>query len=280
MRQLQPSAILSAACCAAVMLAAAAPAGAAPTLPRFGGIVFPGKAEPLPKIDNVEFSGGSAGINVTLNGSNFGTAPVDVPCNQCTPIEVQVLDLAVEGVPEVINVASWTNTSISLPNLTVNPGDALEIDVYSDSVGNAGAWGGVVPREKGLPKITSIKISGSGAALTVTVNGSGFGSAPSGVGQNGNSPFFVFSDVNNASTGTGGERWNAGFCGSYECDGVTMGYVSWSDTQIVMSGFGSSYGSNNWFVNPSDAFCVGVWPSTSTSDGTTGGTAKCGRLPK
>ena len=128
MRQLQPSAILSAACCAAVMLAAAAPAGAATTLPRFGGIVFPGKAEPLPKIDNVEFSGGSAGINVTLNGSNFGTAPVDVPCNQCTPIEVQVLDLAVEGVPEVINVASWTNTSISLPNLTVNPGDALEID--------------------------------------------------------------------------------------------------------------------------------------------------------
>jgi hypothetical protein len=90
----------------------------------------------------------------------------------------------------------------------------------------------------------------------------------------------MFSDINNASTGTGGGRWNAGYCGAYECDGVTLNYASWSNTQIVMSGFGGQYANGSWYVNPRDAFCVAVWPSTGQSDGTTGGVAKCGRLPK
>ena len=54
---------------------------------------------------------------------------------------------------------------------------------------------------------------------------------------------------------------------------------SWSDTEIVMNGIGNNYGVD-WIVNPNDAFCVGVWPSTSTSGGTTGGTFACGRAPK
>jgi len=31
-------------------------------------------------------------------------------------------------------------------------------------------------------------------------------------------------------------------------------------------------------VNKYDSLCVGVWPSTSTSNGTTGGTTKCTRV--
>jgi hypothetical protein len=112
----------------------------------------------------------------------------------------------------------------------------------------------------------------------VTITGSGFGDAPPQVGQNTDGPFFVLTDWNATAPFTEGFPWNAGFCGTPDCNGVTMGYVSWSDTQIVMQGFGDEYG-NNYLANPGDAFCVGVWPSTSTSDGTTGGSFKCSRIP-
>ena len=267
--------------CAGAMLAAiaaAAPASAAVRAPQFGHAIVPGVA--LPRIQDVAFREGSYGYTATISGVDFGAQPADVPCTACTPVEVQVVDMVADGGPQPINVVSWTSTSIVVTGIFASPGDSLEIDVYNDAAGNAGAWGGLVSEYKGAPKITSFKTSGSGATLTVTVNGKGFGAAPSVVGQNTNSPFFMFSDINNGSTGTGGARWNAGYCGAYECDGVTMGYVSWSDTQIVMSTFGSEYGANNWFIDPGDAVCVGVWPSTSESNGTTGGTAKCGRLAK
>jgi hypothetical protein len=279
-RQLDPSAALRSAACAVALLASAEPASAGVTFPRFRNIQVPAPRYGLPHIDNVQFSGGSTGITATIGGLNFGAAPPDVPCTACTPLEVQVLDIAADGTQQTINVTAWSDTSITLTGIVANPGDAFEIDVYNDTVGNAAAWGGLISRDKAAPKIKSIQTSGSGQALTVTVNGAGFGPAPAEVGQNTTSPYFIFSDVNNASTGYGGERWNAGFCGTYECDGVSMGYVSWTDTQIVMSTFGSEYGQEDWFINPQDAFCVAVWPSTSNSNGTTGGTAKCSRLAK
>jgi hypothetical protein len=113
----------------------------------------------------------------------------------------------------------------------------------------------------------------------LTITGSGFGDAPDVIGQNTNSPFFVFTDYDAEAPGTNGFPWNAGFCGANDCDGVTIGYVSWTDTQIVVSGFGSEYG-GNYQVNPHDAFCVGIWPSSSTSNGTTGGSIKCRKLPE
>jgi hypothetical protein len=274
-------ALLRAACCALALLVTTIPARAAGTVPHFPGFVFPDR-EVLPHIADVRFSAGSGSGSVaaTINGTNFGPVPGGIPCSLCTPVEVQVLDLTADGNPQPITVSAWSDTSISLDGIVANPGDALEIDVYNDTIGNAAAWGGLVSRLKGVPKITSIQTSGMGQALTVTVNGSGFGPAPTEVGQNTNSPFFMLSDINNGTTGTGGARWNAGYCGAYECDGVTMGYVSWTDTQIVMSTFGSQYGNSDWFINPGDAFCIGVWPSTSYTNGTTGGTAKCARLPK
>jgi hypothetical protein len=277
MRLLAPPALLRAAC-AAFALLISAPASAA-GLPHFGGILIPG-ADPLPRIDNVQFAGGPSGVSATINGNNFGAAPADVPCTACTPLELQVLDVTADGTEQAINVVAWSNTQITVTGIAANAGDAMEIDAYNDTTGNAGAWGGLVSREKGLPKITSIQVSGSGETLSLTVNGTGFGAAPPGIGPNVNTPFFMFSDINNASTGTGGGRWNAGYCGAYECDGVTLNYASWSNTQIVMSGFGGQYANGSWYVNPRDAFCVAVWPSTGQSDGTTGGVAKCGRLPK
>ena len=129
------------------------------------------------------------------------------------------------------------------------------------------------------PVITAIKASGHGQKLKLVITGSGFGDAPPGIGNNASTPFFVFSDWNVMLPGSDGFPWNAGFCGQNDCNEVLVNLTSWSDTEIDMHGIGDNYG-NDWVVNPSDAFCVGIWPSTSTSNGTTGGTFACSRAPK
>jgi hypothetical protein len=194
---------------------------------------------------------------------------------------VQVVDLVSQPAQQVINVTAWSDTSVTVTGLALAKHDALRIAIYNQTIGNVGAWGGNVSFTKGMPHIGTIVPSGSGQNLTLTINGSGFGDAPDVIGQNTNSPFFVFTDYNAMAPGTDGFPWNAGFCGQNDCNGVTIGYVSWTDTQIVVSGFGSEYGgSSNWEVNPKDAFCVGIWPSSSTSNGTTGGSIKCRKLPE
>jgi hypothetical protein len=236
---------------------------------------------PLPRIQSVSFTGSAGNYTATIAGINFGPAPSGIPCTACQPLQLQVVDLASQPLQQVINVTAWSDNSITVTGIAIPAGDALRIAAYNETVGNVAAWGGKVSRSKGTPHIGSIVASGSGQSLTLTITGSGFGAAPDVVGQNTNSPYFVFTDYNATVPGTDGFPWNAGFCGANDCDGVTIGYVSWTDTQIVVSGFGNEYGNgSNWEVNPQDAYCVGVWPSTSTSDGTTGGSIKCHRLPK
>jgi hypothetical protein len=235
-------------------------------------------AQSLPKIQGVSFSGSPGNYTATVTGENFGPTPDGIPCTGCQPIQLQVVDLASQPQQQVINVTDWSDTSITVTGIAIPDGDALRIAVYNQTAGNVGAWGGRVSRNKGTPHIGSIVSSGTGQSLTLTITGSGFGDAPDVIGQNTNSPFFVFTDYDAEAPGTNGFPWNAGFCGANDCDGVTIGYVSWTDTQIVVSGFGSDYGVN-YVVNPRDAYCVGIWPSTSTSNGTTGGSIKCHKLP-
>jgi hypothetical protein len=239
----------------------------------------PANAGHLPRILGVSFTGSPGNYTATITGENFGATPDGIPCTGCQPLELQVVDLASQPLQQVIDVSAWSDTAITVTGIAIAEGDALRIAVYNQAVGNVGAWGGRVSHSTGTPHISSIERSGSGQSLTLTITGSGFGDAPAQVGQNTDGPFFVFTDYNATAPGTDGFPWNAGFCGANDCNGVTIGYVSWTDTQIVVSGFGSEYG-NNWLVNPRDAFCVGVWPSTSTSNGTTGGTIRCRKIPE
>jgi len=239
----------------------------------------------LPAISGVNFVvAGDGSFTATVSGSRFGAIPSDIPCSNCTPLELQFTILANENVVQPITVTSWSKTSISFSGSGVAAGSAVRVAVYNAKAGNAGAWGGVIAPATGLPKITSIVATGSGQTLSITISGSGFGLAPSGIGSNVDSAFLVLTDFNAAAVNTGsgssgGFPWNAGFCGELECDGVTANYVSWTNKKIVVSGFGGSYGNTPWIATPLDAFCVGVWPSSSTSDGTTGGVNKCIRLP-
>src|SRR5262249_28719570 len=156
----------------------------------------------LPKIQSVIFSGDSGNYTATISGVNFGPAPDGIPCTACQPLQLQVVDLASQPAQQVINVTSWSDTSITVTGIAIPAGDALRIAVYNQTVGNVGAWGGKVSRNKGTPHIGSIIRSGAGQSLTLTINGFGFGPAPDFIGQNTNSPFFVFTDYNAMAPGT------------------------------------------------------------------------------
>jgi len=232
----------------------------------------------LPKIAHIAVTADPDGTySATLTGTNFGVAPGDVPCTSCTPAELRVVDLSNQPTQQVVNVTSWTDTSITITEVPVALGDAVRVEIYNGTLNATAAMGGHVGRLAGPAVISSISTSGSGQSLVVTISGSGFGPAPSVVGTNGVSPYLLLTDFNVNAPYTNGYMWNAGYCGASDCDGVTVNYASWSDTQIVIDGFGGSYGYPNQ-VTKFDSLCVGVWPSTSTSNGTTGGTTKCARV--
>jgi hypothetical protein len=234
----------------------------------------------LPKIKNVKFSGDNGNYTATITGKNFGVAPSGIPCNACQPLQLQIVDIASQPLQQVINVTSWSDTSITVTGIAVSKHDSMRVGVYNQTLGNVSTWGGPVRSQaKNTPIVTGIAQSGKGQNLTLTITGSGFGPAPAGIGDNFSSPYFVFTDYNAQLPGTDGFPWNAGYCGANDCNEVLVNISSWTDTQIVMDGFGSFYG-NDWIVNPKDAFCIGVWSSKNQNDGTTGGTYACSRAGK
>ena len=234
----------------------------------------------VPHIQDVAFNGKNGNFSLTITGADFGAAPDGIPCTACSPLQLQVVDIVSQPLQQTIDVTNWSDTSITVTGVAAKRGDGLRVAVYNQTLGNVDTWGGPVVRQKnGTPIIDSIVRSGGGATLSLTITGSGFGPAPAGIGNEFNSPFFVFTDYNAQLPGTDGFPWNAGYCGANDCNAVTVNISSWTDNQIVMDGFGSMYG-NDWVVNPHDAFCVGIWSSQSTSNGTTGGSYRCKRAPK
>ena len=238
----------------------------------------------LPRIKDVVFSpAGDGTYDATITGTGFGPAPAGIPCNACKP---QQLEVSNHGIKRV-NVTSWVDKEITVTGITTDPSKPVIVAVWGAKAANAAAWGGLVtPGGIHVPRIKRIATSGTGQALALTVTGRGFGPAPRGIlGKSTDTSYFELTDFNaaapNSGTGAvgGGYPWQAGYCGHKGCNSVTVGYVSWTPTQIVVSGFGSQYG-GNWIANPGDAFCVDVWPSTRKSGGGKGGNAKCIRLPQ
>ncbi|EPZ47898.1 hypothetical protein AAC03nite_35450 [Alicyclobacillus acidoterrestris] len=98
--------------------------------------------------------------------------------------------------------------------------------------------------------ISSVSLQAAGTNFSLTVNGTGFGSAPNGVPGTVTGTFFVIADVT--------QGWDAGSPQS----GLAVTYASWNDTQIELSGI-QNYGKGTERINPGDDMYVTV----STSNG-------------
>jgi len=203
-------------------------------------------APALPKITHISVTPDIDGTySATITGVNFGVAPSDVPCNSCTPAELRVVDLSSQPTQQVLDVTGWTDTSITITEVPVASGDAVRVQMYNQALNATAAMGGHVGKLASSAVISGISTSGSGQNLVITINGRGFGPAPSVVGTDGVSPYLLLTSFNVHAPFTAGYTWNAGFCGANDCDGVTVNYASWSDTQIVIDGFGGQYGYPN-----------------------------------
>jgi len=112
------------------------------------------------------------------------------------------------------------------------------------------------------PTITSVSFTGSSAAPTITVNGSGFGSVPPSAspGCDASGTEYVNDDLTVVDN-TG--NWLAGVPGA--C--VSLANVSWTNTQIqfnLAGEYGSTSGGVDWVLNPGDNVTVQVVGASDT----------------
>jgi hypothetical protein len=95
-----------------------------------------------------------------------------------------------------------------------------------------------------LPIITSVSTINPTQTQTITISGQRFGQQNP---YNGDSQYLSVKDLT--------RNWAAGYTGC----GVTLNVTSWSDTQIVISGFAGQYGAGSYTLHSGDSIQIQVW---------------------
>ncbi len=226
-----------------------------------------------PLIRSVVISGGGGDYTVTVRGHGLGGP------TQAMPFSGDVANFRIGdgaqgpsgewgyvGDAHALRYLVWTGSEVEVGGLGASPGDALVIALWNDVTGRGVTWGGNVPPvASGTPTITSVGFSslGTPADLRLVVKGRNFGSAPAGLPFLGDLSWFSFWD-GRAHCGSSSAFTAGGtYFGQAPSDTVTLRYRSWTDTKIVINGFGGSYGTGCSKVEPGDPVAVSLW---NTSD--------------
>ena len=127
--------------------------------------------------------------------------------------------------------------------------------------------GGNVPQPPAsYPTISSVQFSGSGQNLQIIINGNNFGPAPVQMPYVGDLNYFGFADFRTHSSygsalfAAGSEGW-----GVVSPDSVTLKYQSWTNNQIIISGFSGTYGQDNATVENGDPILITLWSTGASS---------------
>jgi hypothetical protein len=252
-------------------------------------------ADTLPLFSPVVFLGEGSDHNIVLSGYGFGNAPQGVPCRNCDIPFFRIGDptcgkfhpgaceAGYTGDGFTLNYNSWNDHRIQISAYTVaRPGDAVELGVWTSQEQSgplASVWGGNIPPVKpGSPRIDSVLFSGNGQNLGIIINGSGFGKTPLGIPcRSCDTAYLRFGDYAYHSFNVGSSvRFRACFSYRGAADSITCNYKSWSDTQIVLSGFAGAYGQDDLVVNNGDAVSIDIWSTTGNGELAT---AWGGRVP-
>jgi hypothetical protein len=239
----------------------------------WGGIIIPRSSFSVnPQITGVVFSGSPGNYTVTVNGSGFGNLQSALPFTGDTS-NFRIADAAQLGYGEwgytgdgnMLTYQSWSDTQIQVSGFGGQPGDAIAMALWNPVSGGGATWGGNVPGGTGTPQITSVTFSGAGSNLQMRIVGSGFGNAPTNMPFTGDLNQFIFGDFSTHSGGgsslfeAGGALW-----GVRQPDAVTLNYVSWSDTEIVISGFAGAYGQGNAILQNGDPVTIEIWNASDS----------------
>jgi serine/threonine protein kinase len=229
--------------------------------------------EDNPQINSVEFKKSAGSYILTINGSGFGTLP-----RQALPFrgDTSFFRIAVaaqigfgewgfSGDAKGFLYESWSDTQIQIAGLEAQTGDAIQIALWNPASGKGATWGGNIPGGIRTPRITSVTFSGSGENLQITVHGTGFGNAPVPMPYSGDLNQFILGDLRTHCGGgsalfeAGAGRWGHG-----SPDSLTLNYQSWSDNEIVINGFASSYGQDCYTVQNGDPMTITIWNSSAS----------------
>jgi hypothetical protein len=134
----------------------------------------------------------------------------------------------------------YTGTSISVSSSETIEAIAAEGPYATSAVAIAAYSIG------GVPTITSVSAVTATQTQTISITGTGFGTKAA---YNGDSSYIYFNDDTTATS------WQAGYTGN----GTTMNITSWTDTQIVIAGFGGDYGMGVGYLSTGDTFLIGVF---------------------
>lgn len=229
------------------------------------------RAQTAPQITSVQLSGSPGNYTVTVNGSGFGSPTVSLPytgdvSNFRIGDDAQLGhgEWGYSGDANALTYEFWSDSSITVSGFGGQPGDAIVVALWNASLQLGATWGGNVPGGTSTPIVTSVQLVGTGQNLQITVNGSGFGSAPVLMPYSGDLNYFDFGDFRTPCEGSA--LFSAGFArwGIQTPDAVALNYESWSDTQIVISGFGGGYGSGCATYQAGDPVAISVWNTSDT----------------
>ena len=238
-----------------------------------------------PSITSVGTFQAQASQSVEILGSCFGTGPA---LNASDTFNLMISDRSATvpwsacnlGVSDGItcSVSSWTNDEITFTGFNgvygtvrhrLKAGDELIVAVWNPQtlVGPTTFQTSAVGTSSRphpplcVPDITSVGTFQAGATQNVDIDGSCLGSQ---------SPY---NDSNNLDlyiqdSSTSPVAWSA--CNGGEvADIVSCTVSSWTDNQIVLTGFGPEYGEDGFVFTPGDQIIVAVWnPQTSVGPGT------------
>jgi hypothetical protein len=230
-----------------------------------------------PQINSVQFSGSSGDYTLTINGTGLGNPVVSMP-HTGDVSNFRIGDAAQVGHGEWgytgdadgLVYSSWSAEKIVVAGFGGHPCDSITIAVWNQTSQEGGTWAGNIPCTVSTAQITSVDLSGSGETLQIVVHGSGFGNAPAGMpapGSAANLNYFAFIDFR-SHCGVSSSLFGAGFAGwgINTPNAVTLQYESWSDDQIVISGFGGAYGEGCATYEVGDPIVITVYNSSDTSD--------------
>jgi len=217
----------------------------------------PAYATMAPAITKVRFLQKQDSVTAKIFGVHFGKSPVKLPCNNCKITEMQLLYFG-QGNEDfgTFNIGTWTDTYIELKRLAAAPGTTAIFAIKNDSLGPAGKTVTItanLPGGPAAPVIRRIAFFRDHQRLKLRVDGKGFGEAPAGVPGDTDLVYFQF-----WIWVTGGDVHNYPWAAGHNGDDVTLKYESWTDSRIVISGFGADYrgGSEDWVARPGDAVAV------------------------
>jgi protein involved in polysaccharide export with SLBB domain len=206
---------------------------------------------------------------ITISGSGFGTqSAYNGDSNYilfADPAGIPPWYAGNASNPVTLSVSSWSDTQIVITGFTgqygtdgmcISPGDQLYIKVWNTQTGNGPAYYPITASSGTNtcvpgPKITSVSAILPQQTQTITITGSGFGTQSA---YTGDSSDILFADP----TGT---AWYAGD----SRDAVSLSVTSWSDTQIVLSGFTGQYGTDGMCIKPGDQVYFKVWNAQTGS---------------